>query len=297
MTAMEAFSHNRYSQFGEDGIIERILERIPDRDYWCVDVGAADGIWYSNTFHFVKHKNYRAVLIEADKKQFEKLRANMASFDVVLLNEFVTCRGRNSLDNILRRTAVPTHFDFLSIDIDGNDYWVFESLELYRPKVVCIEYNPSMPNEIEYVQPQDSSVKRGSSALSICKLATQKGYELVATTFCNLIFVDNVYFGLLETHHNQLNSLRDDTHCRVYAFVGYDGTIIHSRPIRLLWHLGLTVGAEELQCLPRLLRTYPSDYTAFQQFCFLVFLFVRDPKRVLKIAVDKLKRSGLARRD
>lgn len=284
------YARNEYSQYGEDGIIEHVLSKIPNKDSWCVELGAWDGIHLSNTFNLIRNRGYRSVLIEADRRKYLELQRNMAPFDAVLVNEFVTFDGANTLDKILGRTAIPKGFDFLSIDIDGNDYWIFDSLVDYRPKVICIEYNPSIPNAVEYIQPRDLSVKRGASASSVCKLAKQKSYELIATTFCNLIFVDKKFFHLFQIDDNQLASLRDDAHCRIYAFVGYDGTIIHSKPICFYWH-GFAVNEEELQYLPRFLRTFPSDYSAFQKLAFGAYLFARKPVKTLQRVRAKLQRS------
>ena len=71
---------------------------------------------------------------------------------IVAVNRYVSSKGGNSLDNILSKTKIPRNFDVLSIDIDGNDYFVWENLKEYQPKIVCIEFNPTIPNEIEFVQ-------------------------------------------------------------------------------------------------------------------------------------------------
>lgn len=155
------YARNEYSQFGEDGIIEYIISKLPDKDKWCVEFGAWDGIYLSNTFNLVKNHGYRPVLIEADKKKFQVLQANMASFEAVLLNKFVSFDGANTLDKILEKIGIPIDFDLLSIDIDGNDYWIFDSIVEFRPKIICIEYNPSIPNSVEYIQPRNFLVKRG----------------------------------------------------------------------------------------------------------------------------------------
>lgn len=283
------FARNEYSQFGEDGIIEHVLERIPALDKCCVEFGAWDGIHLSNTFNLIKNRGYRAVLIEADRKKFQVLRKNMAQYGATLVNEFVTFDGENTLDNILGRTAIPRDFDFLSIDIDGNDYWILDSLEEYRPKVICIEYNPSIPNEVEYVQPRDFSVKMGASARSICKLAERKSYALVATTRCNLIFVDQAYFPLFQIDDNRLAVLRDDSEVRIYAFSGYDGTIMHSGPIYLMWH-NFKLRPDELQSIPAILRKFPSDYNLFQKLLFIAFLFIRAPGETWHRALATLRR-------
>ena len=290
------FSRNEYSQYGEDGIIEHILSLIPNKDNWCVEFGAWDGIHLSNTCNLIKNHAYRSVLIEADIKKFQVLKKNMSPYDSVLVNEFVMFEGANTLDNILGRTHIPKNFDFLSIDIDGNDYWIFDSLTEYRPKVICIEYNPSIPNEVEFIQQRDFSVKKGSSALSICKLAQQKSYELITTTPCNLIFVDKSIFPVFQIEDNQLASLRDDSDSRVYAFVGYDGTIIHSKPINFYWH-DVNTKPEDLQSLPWFLRKFPPDYSLFQKLLYSLFILAREPKNALRHANNKLKRMEIRKQD
>lgn len=282
------FARNEYSQFGEDGITEKILEKIQANDGWCVEFGAWDGIHLSNTYNLIKNKGYRPVLIEADRKKFQELKSNMAPFDAVLVNEFVTFEGINTLDRILGKTKIPKNFDFLSVDIDGNDYWIFDSLVKFRPKVICIEYNPSIPNEVEYVQPRDFSIKKGASAKALCELARRKSYELVATTPCNLFFVDRELFHLVGIDDNHLSSLRDDTACRVYAFVGYDGTIIHSKPIKMYWH-DFDIDSNELQWLPRLLRTFPSDYSTLQKLLYFTYLIFKKPCLALKRIRAKMR--------
>ena len=69
--SLNACSNKIYSQFGEDGIINEILNRIGENniDKWCVEFGARDGISDSNTYNLIKNNNYKAVLIEGDKKQ------------------------------------------------------------------------------------------------------------------------------------------------------------------------------------------------------------------------------------
>lgn len=281
--AYAQFKRNEFSQFGEDGIIEHIFKKIPALDMWCVEFGAWDGIHLSNTFNLIKNRGYRSVLIEANKKKFRELQKNLWSFDTVLVNEFVTCDGDGRLDNILSHTAIPKNFDFLSIDIDGNDYWILDSLYQYQPKVICIEYNPSIPNEVEYIQQLDFSLNRGASALSICKLAKLKSYELLATTHCNLIFIDRDYFHLFEIEDNRLTTLRDDSDVRIYVFSGFDGTIMYSSPIDLMWH-NIKVGSTELQILPKVLRKFPSEYN----FCNLLLFFVICFRRTPRVTILKL---------
>jgi hypothetical protein len=267
MELLSTFAGDVHSQFGEDGIIAEILDRIavtiePTR--WCVEFGAADGVWLSNTCNLIRERNYRAVLIEADSERAAKLAVNHPPPGVIKLSRRVGLDGKDRLESILAESGLPLDFDLLSIDIDGCDYWVLDSIETYQPRVIVIEFNPSIPNCVEFVQPRDFSVQQGASPLSLVKLAESKGYELVATTFVNLILVRSdlceAVLGVGNTPAS-LDELRDDSECINHVFAGYDGTLLFSRPsVPLPWHQ-LVVDAKRLQPLPRLWRSYPGNWS------------------------------------
>ncbi|MFH2069017.1 MAG: hypothetical protein ABII89_06110 [Candidatus Omnitrophota bacterium] len=134
-----------YSQSGEDGIIETILGIIPQNDKWCVEFGAGYGLLLSNTRHLIESKGYSAVLIEADKKKFGGLQRNYANrSNIILINKFVGFTKDDNLDRILSAAPVPYDFDLLSIDIDGNDYHARKAISKYRPKIIVVEFNPTI---------------------------------------------------------------------------------------------------------------------------------------------------------
>lgn len=270
---LSQFANNVHSQYGEDGIIAEILRRIAEArplDRWCVEFGAWDGVYLSNTCNLIRSQGYRAVLIEGNPQKHRALCANMPGAEIVKLCRFVQFEGPSRLDAILKTTPIPPDFDFLSIDIDGCDYFIFESLSDYRPKLVCIEFNPTIPNDALFVQPKDFSVKQGSGPASLTLLAEKKGYGLVAATECNLFFVRREFLRVVlgRDESPALGALRDDSAVRVFLFSGYDGTVLIDKPtFRLPWH-GLDVGAQALQQLPRALRRFPSDYGPLQNFLF-----------------------------
>ena len=280
-----AYAKNNYSQTGEDGIIEKILEHIPDRNNWCVELGAWNGIHLSNTYNLIKNKNYKSVLIEANKRKFQELKNNLKAFDTILINEFVMFSGANTLDNILSKTKIPRNFDFLSIDIDGNDYYILESLSRHKPKIICIEYNQTIPNEVSYIQPKDFNVKRGASARAISTLARSKGYSLAAVTRLNLILVDTSYLPCLGIEDCDLSAFRDDSAVKVFAFVGFDGRICLSKPLELIWH-DLRFSEEDIQPLPKVIRKFRSDYNIAQRCIYALFILIKSPRAVF----DRIKR-------
>ena len=258
-------ARNVHSQDGEDGIIEEVLARLAQAvplNRWCVEFGAWDGVHLSNTCHLVRNGGYRAVLIEQDEQRYAELLRNHPGDEVVALCESVGLSGEHLLDAILARTPVPADFDVLSVDIDGCDYHVLESIRAYRPKVVIVEYNPTMPNAVDFVQVRDLRVSQGSSARAMCRLAASRGYSPVAATRYNLVFVRTDLVAAVVGGDGRpplLDELRDDSDAIVYAFSGFDGTVLLSAPLPLPWH-GVGLSPTGLQAVPGYLRSYPGGW-------------------------------------
>jgi len=190
-TNLQAFKKNITSQNGEDGIIEKIFEIIGSQNKVCVEFGAYDGRFLSNTWNLRVNKGWKGILIEADPVKAKQLCKDYPGD--YCLNRYVSHEGPNSLDNILGSLDIDIsrNFDLLSIDVDGNDFHVWKSFKNYSPSVVIIECNPTIPPYVELVgDPNNTDI--GCSALALVKLARKKGYKLVAMTKCNLFFVKEI---------------------------------------------------------------------------------------------------------
>jgi len=246
------------SQFGEDGILKKIFEVIGEQSKWCVELGALNGVHDSNVWNLLHHKGWSGVLIEADITNYKKLESLYATKeDVVCVNEFVSFEGDHSLDIIFAGTPIPREFDLLSLDIDGNEYHLWESLVDYSPRVMVIEFNPSIPNDIDFVQPRDMNVFQGSSLLALVRLGIQKGYELVSVVGVNAVFVKKELFSLFEIKDNSPESLYTDKSAYTRLFQLYDGTLVLSGCDMLLWHKK-KIRAEDIQIVPQRKRYYPA---------------------------------------
>jgi hypothetical protein len=266
------FKSDTYSQTGEDGIIKKILEVIPQNDKWCVDFGAWDGLYLSNTRNLIETKGYSAILIEGDKVRFAELKRNFAqNKNVIAINRFVGFEKEDNLDQILKMTPIPNDFDFLSIDIDGNDYHVWKAISDYNPKIVCIEFNPTIPTEIEFIQSADTSVKQGASLLSLVKLGKDKGYELVSVLKFNAFFVRSKYYPLFKIENNSPKVLRTNLSDINYLFSGYDGKIFLTGGLKMPWHGGIELRESRVQHLPRILQKHPSDYGNIEKIIFKAY--------------------------
>jgi hypothetical protein len=261
------YAANVYSQFGEDGILQRILELVPDRNGWCVEFGAWDGLQWSNCANLIRNHGYDGVLIEADRARFEQLAANYRNVPgTTTLRACVGFAPDDNLDTLLADVDMPEDPDVVSIDIDGNDYHVWAAIRL-RPKIVCIEFNPTVPNHIDFVQSADPSVRQGCGVRSLVELGKQKGYELACCTEVNALFVDARLFPRLGIADNSVESLRGDRGWITYLFSGYDGRVVLSGFNTLPWH-ALRFESRKVQQLPRFLMSFPDDYSHLQSLAF-----------------------------
>jgi hypothetical protein len=274
---LSEYSRNVTSQGGEDGIIEKALSLLPELDHWCVEFGAWDGKYVSNTFHLVDQLGYNVVLIECDREKYGALCVDYPHKDqATFINAFVGWGPTDGLDCLLGQRPIPRNFDFLSVDVDGNDYHIWDAMAGFRPKLVLIEYNFTIANAVEFSQPPDPRCQQGSSAAALVKLAKKKGYELIAVTKHNLLFVDRHYYSLFGIPDNSLGVMRDEE--PNFVFFGYDGTVFLDGRCALEWHPGLRLRSDKIQVLPRFLRSYQPSYTFFQKRMFTVHFLLTNPR-------------------
>jgi hypothetical protein len=162
------------------------------------------------------------------------------------------------------------------VDVDGNDYHIVAAMNEFRPKLLLIEYNCTMANAVEFSQPADPRCQQGSSASALIKLSKRKGYELIAVTKLNLLFVDRNYYHIFRIPDNSLEVMRDEE--PNYVFFGYDGTVFLNGRCCLEWHPGLRLRSHKIQVLPRILRRYQPSYTFLQKWLFIAYFIYTDPK-------------------
>ena len=279
---LNEYARNVTSQTGEDGIIEKALDVIGENEGWCVEFGAWDGKHLSNTHNLIANKAYSAVLIEGNARRFRDLEVNYRdNASVYALNTLVGFNKDDGLDALLSQTGIPVNFDLLSIDIDGNDYHVWAATESYRPKVVVIEYNPTIPNAVEFVQIRDMRVMQGSSILSLTKLARVKRYELVAVTEFNAVFVDSKYFDLFGIQDNSVDAIRTEQPLVTYIFNGYDGTVFMRGDGQVHWH-GIPYEESRLQQVPRWLRQFPDNHGVIRNVLATAYRLFRRRRMLLR---------------
>ena len=268
------FKRDVYSQTGEDGIIEKILEVLPHKDRWCVEFGAWDGKFVNNTRHLIETKDYSSVLIEPVKSRFQDLQRNYTDRkNVITVNKFVGFTASDNLDHILGATPIPVDFDFLSIDIDGNDYHAWKAFTKYKPKFVVIEFNQTIPTPVSFIQPADPAITQGASLLAMVELGKEKGYELVSVLPFNAFFVRKEYYPLFQMETNAPEVLRTDLSDITYLFVGYDGKVFLRGNRKLPWH-GHELKESKMQVLPGFLQCHTGNYPLLRKIFYKLYRLI-----------------------
>lgn len=158
-----------FSQYGEEGYLSFIFRNIGTANKYFVEFGAGDGFWLSNT-RFFKKLGWEGLMMDG-REATEDVR-----------NEWIT---RENIVELFKKYDVPESFDFLSIDIDGNDFWVLdEILRYYKPRVVVAEFNSGLDN-IAMTMPYnpnhkwDGSYHFGMSLAGAKWLAEKHNYSVI----------------------------------------------------------------------------------------------------------------------
>ena len=181
------------SQNGEDGIILAIFTRAGMTDRRFVDVGC--GFNGGNSGFLARELGWQGLMIDARGRAIDVITTEYLGYGVTPVRAKVTPASFNSL---LREHGLTGELDFLSIDIDGVDFWLWEGLDVNRPRVVAIEYNYLFGAEHAVTVPKDPAFDigaqptrayRGASLLALERLGRRKGYRLVATERVNAFFV------------------------------------------------------------------------------------------------------------
>lgn len=184
---LDRFGYKVYSQNDEDGIIQEIFKRIGTTNKVFVEFGVEDGL--ESNGHFLLFTGWKGLWIDGNKKSVKKIKKHfekpLSTKQLNVMNAFITIETVNKL--IGQDANINGEIDLLSIDIDGNDYWIWEKINCISPRVVIIEYNAKFPPPCQWVMPYndshvwDGSDNYGASLKSLELLGNQLGYTLVGT--------------------------------------------------------------------------------------------------------------------
>lgn len=179
-----------FSQWGEDGIIQYLINTVPITDKSFIEFGVQ---YYteSNTRFLLLNDNWRGLVIDGGRKYIDYIRHDEEVYrrhNLTAVCHFIT---RDNINSILRDAGFEGDIGLMSIDIDGNDYWVWEAIEVVRPRIVICEYNSVFGPDVPVSVPYHPSFERrkahysdlyfGASLPALCLLAARKGYDFVGS--------------------------------------------------------------------------------------------------------------------
>ena len=128
-----------HSQWGEDGIIDWLISRIPSLPRYFVEFGVENYI-ESNTRYLLQNRNWSGLIIDGSRNNISDIHNQpiMWRHDLTALSAFI---DRSNINSLLNENIKSNGVGLLSIDIDGNDYWIWEKIDSINPGIVVCEYN------------------------------------------------------------------------------------------------------------------------------------------------------------
>jgi hypothetical protein len=200
LPAFSATGFKNFSQFEEDGLLLYVQSLIPTIQPLFLEFGSDDGV-NSNSANLHFNHDWSGLFIDANPKAIERGRyfykkhGNSKVKPPVFIESLIT---RENINDLITQGGLSGEIGLLSIDIDGNDYWVWEQISVISPQIIIIEthnefglHDIVVPYDTEYVYPGKHPDYHGASPIAMTKLAQHKGYRLVGANELgfNFIFV------------------------------------------------------------------------------------------------------------
>jgi len=218
-----------FSQFGEDGIIDYLIKSLKIEEKNFIEFGV-ENYEEANTRFLLESRNWSGLIFDSSKEHINFIKGKNYYWrqNLIAKCEFITSENINSL---IQEHNGDREVGLLSIDVDGNDYWIWKAINGIIPKIVVIEYNARLGKKKSIVTPykkdfnrikeHHSSIYFGASLIAIYKLAKEKNYSLVGTNingsnaFCvhnDVLKNSNIKSLSPEQcfHKNSFNELRDE---------------------------------------------------------------------------------------
>jgi len=196
-----------FSQWGEDGLIAYLVSRVQIDDPSFVEFGVED-YREANTRYLLMTRNWRGLVIDGSPANVSAIKADDISwrFELTARCAFVT---RDNINALIAEAGFRGDLGLLSVDIDGNDYWVWQAIDVVQPRIVVAEYNSlwgpdrkvTVPYDPEFVRGRKhySNLYYGASLAALEQLGRTKGYSLVGGNSAgnNAFFVRDDVLGSL----------------------------------------------------------------------------------------------------
>jgi hypothetical protein len=182
-----------FSQWGDDGIIQYLINHIDIPNKVFVEFGV-ENYKESNTRFLLLNNNWSGLVIDGDRRNIDFIKQDPISwaFDIHAVNAFITSSNINQLIGDFLAKGYSNEIGILSIDIDGNDYWIWKEINIVNPIIVIVEYNAVFGDSNAWTIPYKDDFYRlandnsyqywGASLKAFCILGEEKGYCFIG---CN----------------------------------------------------------------------------------------------------------------
>lgn len=199
--SLQDYEFQIFSQFGDDGIIQYLINNIDVYNNTFIEFGV-ENYEEANTRFLLECYNWKGLVIDSDLNNIQHIKEQNYYWrnQLIAAADFIT---KKNINQILQKNNFIGDIGILSIDIDGNDYWIWKEISIVNPAIVIIEYNARFGYEesltipyIENFNRKNSEVSKiyyGASLAALTKLAKQKNYSLICTNSNgnNAYFVKN----------------------------------------------------------------------------------------------------------
>lgn len=175
-----------YSKHGGDGILAYVFSKIGVTNRTFVEIGVEDGR-ECNTANLSRNFGWNGLMIDGNVEWVQSAKDFYKDYKVKAVHSFVTAENINET---LGKEGFRGEIDLFSLDIDGNDYWVWKAINTINPRVVVLEYNSALglhsltqayKPEHRFNPKEEHPLYFGASLEALAKLSKEKGYILVAS--------------------------------------------------------------------------------------------------------------------
>ncbi|MCL4252236.1 MAG: hypothetical protein KJ043_00485 [Anaerolineae bacterium] len=205
-TSIHEAEFSVFSQTGEDGIIQFLLAHIPNIPKTFIEFGVEHYV-EANTRFLLKHDYWRGLVIDGGDAAIRYIQSDHIAWrhNLTVKHAFIT---KDNINHLIQEAGFSGAVGILSIDIDGNDYWVWDAIDVVQPTIVICEYNATfgdrhaitIPYQADFVRTNAhySNLYFGASLPALHQLGKQKGYDFVG---CNRMG-NNAFFIRKDSGHH-----------------------------------------------------------------------------------------------
>jgi hypothetical protein len=209
---ISSYEFSIFSQWGDDGIIDYLINNLDIKNKSFIEFGVQD-YTECNTKFLLMNKNWKGLIIDEAENLINKIKNSDIywRFDLTAIKSFIT---KNNINNIFKENNFVGQVGLLSIDIDGNDYWIWDSINCVDPEIVIIEYNSRLGfekaitipyrDDFERKKAHYSNIYYGASLKALINLGKKKNYIFIGCNYAG----NNAYFIKSNLENSKIKEIK-----------------------------------------------------------------------------------------